>query len=114
MNTFKKTALLLVTATSLLTFNVSANAKSTEYIENALVDVCKSVQKGKMGHYRATTKAYNLRDKTIALKVVCNGSDIIDFAEQNNAFKIANKLQKSIGDVSINDTITVAKVNVTF
>ncbi len=114
MNTLKTTFIALATAVPILTFSLSSQAAMDPKIENALIDVCKSVMSNKMYKYRDTTKAYHLKDKVIALKVMCNGEDIITFAESHHADKIAARLQKSVGNVSINDTVNIAKLNVTF
>lgn len=45
---------------------------------------------------------------------MCNGDDIITFAQKNDAIKTAAKLQKSIGDVNITDLAVIEKINVTF
>ena len=68
----------------------------------------------KVYRLNSTSKSYRLKDKTIALKVVCNGDDIISFAERHGADKTAAKLQKSIGNVSIIDTAATEKLSVTF
>ena len=45
---------------------------------------------------------------------MCNGDDIITFAEKKGATKTAAQLQKSLGDVSITDVARIEKINVTF
>ncbi|HBY86192.1 MAG TPA: hypothetical protein DEO86_09975, partial [Colwellia sp.] len=52
--------------------------------------------------------------ETVALKLMCNGEDVISFAESNGADKTAAKLQNSIGNVEITDVAALSKVNVTF
>ena len=84
------------------------------YTDAALVDVCKSAQSNKVYKLKSVMKSYRLQDKTVALKVMCNGDDIITFAEKNGATKTADKLQKSIGNVSITDVAVIDKINVTF
>lgn len=114
MRNIKATALGLVTATTCLmaaSFNSYAMDK---YIESALIDVCKSVRSDNVLKFRNTAKSYNLKDKTIALKVMCNGDDIITFAENNNANRTAARLQKSLGSVNITDVASLTKMSVTF
>lgn len=45
---------------------------------------------------------------------MCNGKDIIAFAESRGADKTAARLQRSIGDVEIIDVAALNKINVTF
>jgi hypothetical protein len=85
-----------------------------EYIESALIDVCKSVKSDSVLKFQNTAKSYHLKDKTIALKVMCNGDDIITFAENNNAKRTAARLQKSLGTVDIIDVVSLTKINATF
>ncbi|MGB1261937.1 MAG: DUF3718 domain-containing protein [Cognaticolwellia sp.] len=84
------------------------------YVENALIDVCKSTLTNSLARYKKTTKSYNLRDKTVALKVMCNGDDIISFAENHGAHKTAARLERSIGNTNITDVAAMTKVNVNF
>ncbi|MCW8834260.1 MAG: DUF3718 domain-containing protein [Colwellia sp.] len=114
MKTFKTTLIALATAVPALAFSLPSQAAMSPYMKTALVDVCKAAMSNKVYRLSSTTKSYNLKDKTIALKVVCNGDDIISFAERHGADKTAAKLQKSIGNVSIIDTASTAKLNVTF
>ena len=114
MKTVKNTTLALITATTCLA-GASFNTMAMDpYIETALIDVCKATKSNNIFRYKDATSSYNLKDKTVALKVMCNGSDIIDFAEQHGAHKTAAKLQRSIGDVSITDVAAITKINVTF
>lgn len=83
-------------------------------IENALIDVCQSAASDKNYRMNKTIKGYNLKHKTVALKVMCNGDDIIAFAEKRGATKTAARLQESIGGVEIIDVAKLNKINVTF
>jgi len=114
MTKLKTTLIALATAVPVLAFSLPSQAAMTPYMKAALVDVCKAAMSNKMHKLNKTTKAYNLNDKTIALKVMCNGDDIISFAENHGADKTAAKLQRSIGNVSIIDTASTGKLSVTF
>jgi hypothetical protein len=94
-----------------LSFN---SAAMDTYMETALVDVCKAAQSNSLVRYNKTSKSYRLKDKTIALKVMCNGEDIITFAENAGAFKTAAKLQGSLGNVDIIDVAKNHKLDVRF
>jgi hypothetical protein len=113
MNKFKSLAVVATTFT-LLSISFSSNAMD-KYVESALIDVCKSALSKTTYKYRETAKSYNLRDKTIALKVMCNGKDIIDFAQMHGAYKTAARLERSIsGHVNIIDVAELKKINVDF
>lgn len=114
MRALKSTLLALATAIPALTFSLSSQAAMTPYMKTALVDVCKAAISNKVHRLNKTTKSYHLQDKTVALKVMCNGDDIISFAEKHGAEKTAAKLQKSIGNVNIIDTAATGKLSVTF
>ena len=114
MRKFKTALIALATAVPALAFSLPSQASMSPYMETALVDVCKAAMSNKVYKLNNTTKSYRLKDKTVALKVMCNGDDIIAFAEKHGADKTAAKLQKSIGNVSIIDTAAVNKLNVTF
>ena len=76
--------------------------------------VCKAAKSNSTLKLIQTNKSYHLKTKTVALKVMCNGEDLISFAESNGAYKTAEKLQNSIGNVTITDLAALSKVNVTF
>jgi len=114
MTKFKTTLIALATAVPALAFALPSQASMSPYMKTALTDVCKAAISNKVHKLNRTTKSYHLKDKTIALKVVCNGQDIISFAESRGADKTAAILQKSIGNVSIIDTASTAKYSVTF
>ena len=114
MTKFKTTLIALATAVPVLAFSVPSQAAMTPYMKTALVDVCKAAMSNKVHRLNDATKSYHLKDKTVALKVMCNGDDIISFAEKHGADKTAKKLQRSIGNVSIIDTAATEKLSVTF
>lgn len=103
-----KTLKLLVTATAttLLLASIStANAESSmsSYMENALIDVCKAAKSNNTIRFNNTVDGYRLKTKTVAMKVVCNGENISEFAANHGADKTSNRLNRSLGDVSIED-----------
>lgn len=114
MTKFKTALIALATAVPVLAFSLPSQAAMSPYMKTALVDVCKAAMSNKIHRLNGTTKSYHLKDKTVALKVMCNGDDIISFAENHGAYKTAAKLQSSIGNVSIIDTAATAKLSVTF
>lgn len=114
MTKFKTTLITLAATISTLAISLTSQAAMTPYMKNALVDVCKAAKSNNVHRLNNIAKSYNLKDKTIALKVMCNGDDIISFAEKHGADKTVAKLQKSIGNVNIIDTAATAKSKVTF
>jgi len=115
MATLKTVIIALTSVIPVLAFSLPSQASPmSSYIETALIDVCKAAKSNKLYRFNSTVKSYRLKDRTIALKVVCNGADIISFAESYGADKTAAKLQKSIGSVSIIDTAAIDKLQVTF
>lgn len=114
MTTTKTTLIALATTIPALAFCLPSQATTTPFIDSALVKVCKAAQSNKILELKSTIKSYHLQEKTVALKVMCNGDDIIAFSEKNGATKTAAKLQKSIGDVSITDVAATDKINVIF
>lgn len=114
----KKLTMAVIALTSVVStagFSASSQAAPmSTYMETALIDVCKAAMSNKIHRLNNTSKSYRLKDKTIALKVVCNGDDIISFAERHGAEKTAAKLQRSIGNVSIIDVAAINKLSVSF
>ncbi len=106
--------------TALVTFSLLAGASFTSsamdrYVEESLINVCKASLSNSLVKFKKTTKFYNLKDRTVANKVMCNGTDIADFARKYGSYRVAAKLERSIGgDVSISDIASVSKVNVNF
>ncbi len=114
MTTIKTTLIALATAVPALALSLPSQAATTPYINSALVEVCKAAQSNKVIELKSAMKSHRLQNKTVALKVMCNGDDIITFAEKRGATKTAAKLQKSLGGVSITDVAQTEKINVTF
>lgn len=96
------TGTLLLTSALFVTTTVSANSM-TPHIENALIDVCKAAKSNNTIRFTNTVKEYRLKTKTVALKVVCNGENISDFAATHGAYKTSDKLNQSMGNVSLED-----------
>ena len=114
MKTVKTTTLAAITSVICLTATSFSSSAMDRHVENALIDVCKSAMSNSVYRYNKTIKSYNLKNRTVALKVMCNGDDIITFAEKHNAPRTAAKMAKSIGDVNISDLAAVNKKSVNF
>ena len=101
---------------SALLAGASFNASATmdPYVEEALIDICKTTISNKPIRLLTTVKSYRLTEKTIAEKLICNGDSVIDFAEKHNAFKTANRLKRRLGKVTITDIAAVDKWSVNF
>ncbi|WNC73644.1 DUF3718 domain-containing protein [Thalassotalea psychrophila] len=103
------TTTLLLAGASLVSFNSSA-APMSSYMEDALVETCKAAASNKTLRLSKTLKAYRLSEKTVALGVVCNGEDIITFAQNHGANKTADHMAESIGSASITDLAAIELV----
>ncbi|MFT5294080.1 MAG: hypothetical protein ACI9YH_000086 [Colwellia sp.] len=114
MTNFKKALFILSVSLPVLAISLPSQAAMTPHIKNALIDICKAAKSDSTIKLNYTTKSYRLKTKTVALKVMCNGEDLISFAESNGAYKTAEKLQNSIGNVTITDIAALSKVNVNF
>ena len=114
MTTIKKTLLAFAAVLPVLAISLPSQAAMSPYMEKALIDVCKAAKSNSILKLKSTTKSYRLQTKTVALKLMCNGEDVISFAESYGADKTAARLQKSIGNVSITDVAALSKVKVTF
>ena len=113
MKTLKTITTATIACAVLSVASVSSYAMD-EHIEAALIDVCKSTLTNSVAKFTKTTKSFNLNDKTVALKVMCNGDDIISFAENHGAYKTAARLESSIGNTNIIDVAAINKINVNF
>lgn len=112
----KLTLIKTVCLTSLLSaaaFN--ASALDNKYIENALVNVCKASITNSTMKFNDTMKEYRLKGKTVADKLVCNGENVIDFAEKYGSYKVADRLMKQRSEnVEIIDVAQNSQWHVTF
>ncbi|WP_440874587.1 DUF3718 domain-containing protein [Thalassotalea sp. PLHSN55] len=114
MKTVKATTLAVITSALCLAGTSFTSSAMDEYVESALINVCKSAMSNSVIRYNKTIKGYRLKNKTVALKVMCNGDDIITFAEKHNADKTAARMSKALGQVQISDLALVQKQSVTF
>ena len=109
MKTLTKIATVSLTTASLfMAFGSTASMDS--YMEGALIEVCKSAQKDSVMNLRKTIKSHRLNEKTVAMGLVCNGEDVISFAENSGAYKTANHLEKKLGGAGIVDLAQVYSV----
>ncbi len=72
-------------------------AADKDYIEQALVDVCKAIQSGNRLNLNKTLKEYRLNYRVIQEKLVCNGQDPITFARNSGAMDSATLIAKRSG-----------------
>jgi len=113
MKALKSTLIALVAAVPALAFSLPSQAMDPT-LERALVKMCKAAASNTPIRLKNSIDDYRLTDRNVALNVMCNGDDIISFAERHGADKTAAKLQRSIGNVSIIDTAATEKLSVTF
>ncbi|TLU66429.1 DUF3718 domain-containing protein [Thalassotalea litorea] len=95
-------AVVAVCGLAIAPTTASADAMSS-YMETALIDVCRSAESNNLVRFNKTMKEYRLKTQTVALKVVCNGENIPDFAATHGAYRTAERLNESLEDVSIED-----------
>jgi len=115
MNKIKSVTTAAITFSLLIGTSFSSSAMDKD-VEQALINVCKASMSNNVIKLSKTAKSYQLKEQTIALKVMCNGEDIITFAEQHGAYKTAARLENKIGKgkVSITDVAALTKINVNF
>jgi len=115
MKTMNKAKLAVALMTG-LGFSVAATSSFAmePQVERALIKVCKASASNKPIRLKNAMDDYNLSSRDVALKVMCNGDDIISFAETHGANKTASRLQNSVGGVNIIDVAAISKINVTF
>jgi hypothetical protein len=108
-------------STGILAIGFSANTLAENYylpshVEQGLIQVCKSAANDKLLKMNKSIKALNLKGKTVALNVICNGKDIISFAEHYGAKRTVARLNKKLGSVEIIDLAAVGqkRYDVTF
>ncbi len=80
-----------------------SSAQMSPQLEGALIDVCKAAKSNNGLRLKQSMAAYNLKPKTVVLRVVCNGENIIDFAYSNQALKTAQQLERNLGNIDIKD-----------
>lgn len=102
------TKIIAIAAASIaISFSAQATpAKLTKSQEATLVKICQSATRTSPLRFIHTLKRNDLRTRTVAENVVCNGQEIAEFARLNGASKIADRLNRSMGikaDVSIRD-----------
>lgn len=110
MNTLIRLTSTAAIVTSSLLISLNANASMDPHIEEALIDVCKSAQQNKVHNMRKTIKSYRLKEEVVASNVMCNGENIIGFAENNGAYKTAAHLNKQLGESQITDLASIYSV----
>jgi hypothetical protein len=114
MNNLKTTAFALATTLPLFFMSTASQAAMAPSLEKALVKICVAAASNKPIQLKNAIDNYRLTEHKVALNVMCNNTDIIDFADQRGATKTAGRLQKSIGKVNIVDVAAISKINVTF
>jgi len=103
---------LIIASAFLAGASFNSSAAMDPYIETALIDVCKAVKSNKLVRYSNTMRSYRFKDKMIAERLMCNGDNVIAFAEKHNAFKTAARLKRRVGSVSITDIAALDKWSV--
>ncbi|TLU61795.1 DUF3718 domain-containing protein [Thalassotalea litorea] len=95
---------------SLAAFSVNAQGAYSSYMETALVDTCKAAMSDSTYKLRQTLGEYNLKAKTVALGLVCNGEDVITFATNRGANNTADYMNEKLDGASITDLAATEQV----
>ncbi|WP_371376358.1 DUF3718 domain-containing protein [Thalassotalea aquiviva] len=111
MKTLNIVTRLSVVSALVFSLSIQAQGSLNPQIESALIEVCKSVQKDNVWHLRKTIKSHRLNEGKVANAVVCNGENIIQFAESAEAYKTAQHLNKRLGGSEIVDLAQVVRVD---
>ncbi len=99
-----KKAPAILAALSALGLSSAAMAAMDPYVEYALIDTCKAIASNQPLKLNAAVREYNLSYRLIADKLVCNGRDVVDWADYNEADRNVAHLQHKIGGrVTITD-----------
>ncbi|TKB45667.1 DUF3718 domain-containing protein [Thalassotalea mangrovi] len=88
---------------SLTAFSVNAQGAYSSYMETALIDTCRAALTDSTFKLRKTLDEYNLKAKTVALGLVCNGEDVITFAANRGATNTADYMNEKLDGASITD-----------
>ncbi|WP_448548842.1 DUF3718 domain-containing protein [Thalassotalea fusca] len=105
---------LIIASAFLAGASFNTSAAMDPYLEKSLIDVCKAVKSNKLIKYSTTMRSYRFRDKMIVDRLMCNGDNVIAFAEKHNAFKTAARLKRRVGKVTITDIAALDKWSVNF
>ena len=86
------------------------------YLEAGLISICKNAANDKVLKMTRSIDEFRLNEKFVALNVVCNGKDIISFADSYGAKKTTARLNNSLGTVEVTDIAAMReyKYDVTF
>lgn len=94
----------------LLTFGLNMPAQATAldgYIVPILVKICQSTADDNRRLLLTTMKSHRLSQRDVVQKVVCNGQPLMDFARDQQAYKVVKMLEATErrlrGAVSIRD-----------
>lgn len=96
---------LMASAVAGLVFLASgtASAGMDPFVEVRLIDVCKKISNDRVIPLRHAVKGYNLSYEEIGEKLVCNGYNVVAWAQVNGASKTAGDLKRKVGTVTISD-----------
>ena len=114
MNKLTTTALSAITGLTIATASFTSTAAMNPAFENQLISVCKAAKSDKVMYLKDRIERINTDYKTIALKLVCNNQNVIEFAESYGANKTAQKLTNSLGTATITDLANKTEFRVHF
>ncbi len=79
----------------------------TPTVEKGLQKVCKTAAKDQLHQMHSTMKENDWSFRLMSLNVMCNGQDLISFAEGYGAENTTARLIRSLGTISVTDIAAV-------
>lgn len=108
-----KVCLTVAAATLGMASVATSTAAMDPYVENALIDICRTSQLDRVHTFKRTVKSYRLKMDLVANNVVCNGEDIGTFAAQAGASNTADFIRdRQSGHVEVRDLANKLAVTV--
>ncbi|MBW8191014.1 DUF3718 domain-containing protein [Neiella marina] len=108
-----KVCLTVAAAAIGLSSAATSTAAMDSYVENALIDICRTSQLDRVHKFKRTVASYRLKMNTVANNVVCNGDDIGTFAAEAGAVNTANFIRnRQTGHVEVRDLANKLAVTV--
>ncbi|QQO84510.1 DUF3718 domain-containing protein [Shewanella algae] len=99
-----RTGAVLLAVASLSFGSLSAQAAMDPYIEQALIQVCKSSASNSMIAFSNTLREYRINEQRVFPRLVCNGESLHQFAMSHGADRTAKKIGRFLpGKVTISD-----------
>lgn len=95
---------------------MAENTYLSPTVEKGLIKVCKTAAKDQLHQMYLTMKKQDWSYRQMSLNVMCNGEDLISFAESYGATKTTARLTRSLGTIKVTDIAALnnSRYDVTF